>query len=233
MTRRDLALGALRLAAVGSSLALLGCGRGRSSLRYRLTVEVETPAGLKSGASVLETVFNAGNSFEFSASSATFGQAPVVEFPNGRRIFVLLSNPLGTMPLRQVLSNVLRYPELKLSADDGLIGLFDQANDALVFAVVKPADYPMMVTFDDVRKGTTVKEVDPDNLTPSIGPGYRFRRLTVQVVDADTPLTTGFEQRFPEIAGQSLPFRPMRITDLADQDVAGQLSGISFVERRK
>lgn len=188
-------------------MALLGCGRGKSSLRYRLTAEVDTPAGLKTGASVLESVFNAGNSFQFSASAGTFGQAPVVEFANGQHLFVLLSEPLGTNPLYETMFKVLEYPELRFPADLGGIEAFDHANEVLPFAVVKPADYPMMATFDDVRQVATVKEVDLDDSTSSIGAGYRFRRLTVQVVDADTPLTTGFEQQFPEIAGQDLPFR--------------------------
>ena len=52
LTRR----GAMGLLALGTGLLVSGCAliSGESTYRFRMTVEVQTPQGLKSGSSVME-----------------------------------------------------------------------------------------------------------------------------------------------------------------------------------
>ena len=64
----------------------------------------------------------------------------------------------------------------------------DGNNEERVFA-----DWPMLVTFRDVRDPTSVERVDPAALDKSFGPGVRLRRITVAVTD--DPVTTGIEKR--------------------------------------
>ena len=40
------------------------------------------------------------------------------------------------------------------------------------------ANWPLMVTFDDVADPRTVRRVDPDNLAATFGPGVELRAVT-------------------------------------------------------
>ena len=86
--------------ATGAFLVLLcGCEPGDfgssrvyfEPIRYRLTAEVQTPEGVRTGSSVIETTWDRG------LSGATVkGEAVAVDLPNGQTLFVLLrtaSNP--------------------------------------------------------------------------------------------------------------------------------------------
>tara|TARA_R110000868_G_scaffold402710_3_gene679298 strand:+ start:77513 stop:78283 length:771 start_codon:yes stop_codon:yes gene_type:complete len=178
-----------------SVLTLGGCGGNVPKLRYRLTVEVDTPNGVKTGSSVLEDAFNPGNSYEFSASRRTYGEAPTVDLGGGRYLFALLADPTYKRSMQNMISRIFDYPEYPSPVKSiKLLDRFAEANDSKPLIVIKPEDYPMLVTFDDIKNPKSVKEFDPG----------RVRRITVQVVDEDEPLTTGIEERlswlsqFPE-----------------------------------
>lgn len=196
MARRTFGRGVLGLlAGAASVLTLGGCGRKVSTLRYRLTVEVETPEGVKTGSSVLEDAFNPGNSYEFSASRRTFGEAPTVDLGGGRYLFVLLSGPTEKRSMQNMISQIFDYPEYPSPPKSiKLVDRFAEANDRRPLIVIKPEDYPGLVTFDDINNPKSVREVNAGIV----------RRITVQVVDEDEPLTTGIEERlrwlgqFPE-----------------------------------
>ncbi len=169
-----------------SVLTLGGCGGNVSKLRYRLTVEVDTPNGVKTGSSVLEEAFNPGNSYEFSASRRTYGEAPTVDLGGGKYLFALLADPTYKRSMQNMISRMFDYPEyLSPGKSIKLVDRFAEANESKPLTVIKPEDYPMLVTFDDIKNPKSVKEFDPG----------RVRRITVQVVDDDEPLTEGIEAR--------------------------------------
>jgi hypothetical protein len=68
--------------------------------RYRLTVEVETPEGLRTGSSVIQVVGDeAGKNALISPGRLTFrifGEAVAVDLPNGKKLFAVLRRPDGT-----------------------------------------------------------------------------------------------------------------------------------------
>ena len=166
MARRT--FGGLVLA--GLAAVLSGCGNS-GRLRYRITVEIETPSGLKTGSSVLE--------YEYpSKTGLSYGQSPFVDLGNGRYIFALIDQMSGPW-------GVFRYPDLQppIPRDDVPYSEFDRANDLKPFAVLKPKDYPKLVTFGDINDPKTVREVSANMV----------KRVTFQVVDEDEPLTEGIE----------------------------------------
>jgi hypothetical protein len=170
MTRRGV-LGLL-MGAFGT-LALGGCGRSQRSLRYRITVEIDTPSGLKTGSSVLENEVDSRNGL-------AFGEAPMVDLGNGRFVFALIREMYS-----MAFTILKHYKDLQppLDKSDGL--LYSAAYAAMPFATIKREDYPMLVTFDDINDPKTVREISSSSV----------RRITFQVVDPDTPLTTGIEER--------------------------------------
>ena len=99
-------LGMLGTAAVSM---LGGCSAPSSArYRFRMTVEVETPQGLKSGSSVIEVRLARGMAIGDSSgvSSGVFGEAVVVDLPDGP-LFVLLKMPDAGPPLQSVVPAAL------------------------------------------------------------------------------------------------------------------------------
>ena len=48
----------------------------------------------------------------------------------------------------------------------------------------------------------SLAEVSPDNLAARLGPGTTFGKITLEVVDPGTPLTTAVTARFPALAAE-------------------------------
>ena len=184
---------------VGGAAALLsGCGLlgGNNSYRFKMTVEVETSEGLKTGSSVYEVL--AFKTSELitggtSSDSTLKGEAVAVDVPGGRTLFALLKtvntsrhDDLAYMSMR-TLDPAFNYNRVestnRISAGDGI----KSPND------VPATDYPMLVTFGDIDDPKSVQRVDPASLAASFGPGIRLKRITVEVTDDD--VATGIEKR--------------------------------------
>lgn len=215
MARRTFGRGALVLLGGGAIMGLLGCGSGSDRrLRYKISVEADTMSGPQIGSSVVET--------DFDDNGFTFGQAPYVDLGRGQYVFALLNDPFSKKIFYRMVLNVLKYPELQPPLDpEG--HLFAQAKEKMPVGVVRREDYPMLVTFGDIDDPKTVREVD----------GSMVRRITLQVVDQDEPLTTGFEERFAEIAKRNSSFRQKKWSASMTDDVPGLLSSSHFVWRQK
>ncbi len=85
------------MAVMLGALMLSGCGLGPDEApdyRYRLTVEVDTPEGLKTGPSVIEVRQSmgrsAGTGFGEIIMRRVHGEAVSVDLPGGRTLFALL-----------------------------------------------------------------------------------------------------------------------------------------------
>lgn len=183
------------LAAV-PALALGGCGSGARTVRYRLTLEVETPEGVRSGASAMETVgqFNDGplEGLGNAASFGTRGEAAVVDLGARGILFVLLTGdparPRSGRPFG-VFSELHR----DLWSTNGIdAGAMDRMAKAQGPTIVPFSMLPMLVRFRDIADPKTVERVDPDDLAKSFGPGVRLKRATVEI--ADEAVTTAIEK---------------------------------------
>lgn len=184
---------------VGGAAALLsGCGLfGNPVYRFKMTVEVETPDGLKRGASVYAvsatnyspTIFPEAR----GRSREVVGEAVAVEVSPDKTLFALMKtvNGAGDDNLAY-LSMVTLDPAYKndwvesaqrISSGDGIRSPADVAE----------GDYPLLVTFTDIDDPRSVQRVDPANLAASFGPGIRLKRITVEVTDDD--VTTGIEKQ--------------------------------------
>ena len=79
--------------ALGLALALTSCGYRSEEFRYRMTVEVDTPQGLRTASSVIEVeVSDPGpNSLpEAGINTKVRGEAVAVDLPGGKVLFALL-----------------------------------------------------------------------------------------------------------------------------------------------
>jgi hypothetical protein len=227
MARRAFGLGFMGLLAGASSLLLFGCAK-RKQLRYRITVEIDTPNGLKSGFSVMETRQQGPQPLVPSGiggggGGGVIGEAVAVDLGDGRVIFALLSGTQGRS-IYDIVPRALNYPELKPPLSRRFEPhewqeAYDEAADVQPLAILKREDYPMLVTFDDLADPKSVKAVNPD----IIG----VRRITLHVTD--DPVTTGIEKRLEwlnhldkYLVNQSNPF-----TSNLPQEISGLRSHLN------
>ena len=214
MNRRAL----LSLLAGGAAIGMMGCsvqGESLPTYRYRLTVEVETPEGLKSGSSVIEvSTAVAGRSSiptPGAVSHRVKGEAVTVDLGTRGLLFALLRSEGDS----DWATNVVYRLSPKVPSVYDANGKFDNERDleAQFAAMLKhrepielPRTFPpvghlvdqparpLLVRFRDITDPKMVEKVDPDNLAKSFGDGVKLRRVTVQL--SDEPVTSGIEKRF-------------------------------------
>lgn len=188
--------------------------------RYRLTVEVDTPDGVRSGSSVIEVRQNmgrsAGGGFNRIVMRRVRGEAVVVELPNGQSLFALLRSEDSVewasyvMPRlapkiegeawKERLDNVLLV--------EGKVELPEQWPAR--FKIDRLSGYPMLVTFANLDDPTTVARVDPKALDASFGEGVSLRRITVELTE--DPVSARIDEILPWLADidgalKRVPFR--------------------------
>lgn len=164
-------------------LVLASCGRDYE-WHQKLAVEVETPEGLKSASSVMSArlIDTHGPFVPAEANGVSFqlsGEAIALEVSRGRYLFVLLKSVPAL--------NWLIYPRME-SVKAG--ALLEKGDDGGAGKVALPRDqYPLLVTFDDIKDPASVKRIDPANLEATFGPGYRLNGITLSLTKE--PLTKG------------------------------------------
>ncbi len=200
MTRRGVIGLTAGLAASGM---FVGCGSfGSATFRCRLTVDVQTPDGVRSGSSVLEYEVRSSGLLGTLGTQSTgrytggiiHGQAVVIDLPDGP-IFALLYGTGGsTGDMSEAILNALGGP--KITNDDLMIFARKMgARGAHYVAEIRRTvdtheripNWPMMVRFRDINDPKSVEQVGPD----AIG----VRRIWVETTR--DPVTTGIEKRFP------------------------------------
>jgi hypothetical protein len=185
---------------VGGLMAavLTSCGAGNpdATLRYRMTVTVETPKGLRQNSTVRELRFSDGGAGSFFAQSrpqiAIVGEAVAVDLPNGKTLFALLTGADGDVDYaKRIADRSGIWSEGKSLTIGPVVELWPTAPTRPQLVNTSPV--PMFVTFGDVREPTSIVEVQPSNLVASFGTGYRLKSVTAQVTDQ--PVTKGIRQR--------------------------------------
>lgn len=234
-------LSALALALLGL-LALSACGHRSETFRYRLTLEVETPQGLRSGSSVIEVrMTETGDDALIppegkGVQSRVRGEAAAVDLPDGRVLFALLRAPgyLGDAAGLPYAAFDPPRPKGNYEVIRQTQALRDMKGVAVVPRMLPPlghlperSAYPTLVTFADIDDPTSVQLVDPDDLAATFGEGTALRRITVQITD--DPVTTGIEERLPK------PIYKGFFNWDGDLDTwnAGQAIGIADFSRRE
>lgn len=188
MRRREV----MGLLAGAVAISTTGCaGPFRNRYRFKLTVEVETPEGLKSGCSVIEV----WATYNFPGSQERLwgvkGEAVAVDLPGGQTLFALLKTNahFGDMAgLSMTTLDPRFHYDVVESAER--IGRRDGIRSP---AEVAPKDYPLLVRFRSVADPASVRRVDPADLATSFGLGARLKRITIEVTD--DAVTTGIAKQ--------------------------------------
>jgi hypothetical protein len=168
--------------------------------RYRLTVEVETPEGVKTGSSVIEVRQSIGRTTMDGFGEQIYlrirGEAVAVDLPDGRTLYALLRSGGDVEWAARVIP--LLSPDAKddNSLDDFLL-LEGKQELPRRWTAQGPFNnvsaYPMMVTFGDLADPTSVELVDPDDLAATFGESVKLKRITAELTH--DPVTTGIDER--------------------------------------
>lgn len=190
----------LTLSCVALSAWLPSCrslsDEGLDAYRYRLIFEIDTPAGLRSGSSVIEVVK------PLRPGSYVRGQAVAVGLPGGQTVFVLLRSEM--MADWADKAPLPAFPSIARTGDekrDALARIEAARKSGRMplprrWELTGPKDTmdhtPYFVRFA-AQDPRTIERVDPDDLGAAFGSGVRLKGLFVEITDDE--VTTGLEKR--------------------------------------
>ena len=185
------------------ALVLAGCG-SKTSFRYKLTLSVDTPDGVKAASTVVEMKFHEVSIPERGTQTTVTGEALYLDLGPGNRPLIALigkafENPSSRRRRYWTISGPDPFFVLRLYGDE------QPAKDMLEaverFAtwrgprVIEIEDLPDLVTFTDITDPRSVKRVEPHSLATALGRDVRWKSMTLEITDE--PLSTGIEKRLP------------------------------------
>ena len=181
----------------------------RPGHKYRLTVEVETPEGLKSAKGVMAVHPDRG--YSRSGHTTTKGDAVLVDLGGGKNLVALLAHRDNTVDL-----DGMNYVALRAYKAAGQNVSFNEMSRMTGAAPVTGALIPILVSFADLSNPATARTVPPDNLAAVLGQGFRLHGMTAEVVPngiwpldfggrLGEPVTRGIEAKLPWWNGTAAP----------------------------
>ncbi|WP_333712699.1 hypothetical protein [Yoonia sp.] len=147
----------------------------------KLTVVIQTPDGVVTGSSVTQvTKIVSDGPFTLpqarGVQSELAGEAVVVEVLPGKYLFVLLKG-VDNLAFR-AFEDVIPYRR-----GSEFARWARQIARHREPGIVPPANYPMMVMFEDISDPTSVRLVAPDDLVSAFGEGVRLQEMTLMITD--------------------------------------------------
>ena len=206
--------GVLGLMAASSAGLLAGCDPfvRSSTYRFKMTVEVQTAQGMKSGSSVMQVVADKG-SFKLGDTTGNGaglrGEAVVVDLPNGP-VFALLTMGDGKGGFAGPITEALSPGAKGQSFDDmwAAVRKLAGASDGEYRGELPSSSWPIMVRFRDLNDPKSVEKVDPS----SIG----VKRIWLETTEGE--MTVGIEKRLGWLNRNSIFFEPGPGYDPYQQD---------------
>ncbi|MGO9391263.1 hypothetical protein [Rhodoblastus sp.] len=198
------------------ALALSACGGQSASYRYKLTLSLDTPDGVKTGYNVVElNYFEVGIPMR-GEPHTTRGQGIYIDLGPGRRPLIALLEHIrrANEGCKNFVCNFAPWNEDEPTFMIGrACGLHDDFMNKLHRVglsawldlhcrqpiTISTKDLPELVTFAGINDPKSVASVDPDNLAATLGPGVTWRSITIQTTDE--PLTKGIDEHLPWVRG--------------------------------
>jgi hypothetical protein len=148
----------------------------RPGHKYRLTVEVETPGGMKSASGVMAVVPDRG--YSRGGHTTTSGDALFVDLGGGKNLLALMAHRDKSLDL-----DGMNYLALRAygAAGDKRVS-FNEMSRMTGVVPVKGQLIPLLATFGDLADPGTMRDVPPDDLETVMGHGYHLQAVTVEVV---------------------------------------------------
>ena len=229
MSRHSLRIAAMALMVI----TLAGCGR-TEIYKYKLTLAVNTPNGVKRGSSVAEVEFYEVSIPARGTMHKLRGEALYLDLgPGARPLIALLTSQLHPKPERIESWTRDAGPETRLMCRlYGIAPSIHYQDDIPRLAQMygprqlAPTDLPDLVTFADINDPKSVIEVNPGDLQ-TLGPDITWNEITLE--STDEPLTTGIVQKLPWIPAYfEKNLRLDGAPDHSKRNLANTLSSFDF-----
>ncbi|MBR0872425.1 hypothetical protein JQ633_18830 [Bradyrhizobium tropiciagri] len=186
----------------------------RPGHKYRLSVEVETPDGVKSASGVLAVHPDRG--YSRGGQTRTAGDAVYVDLGGGKNLVALLAHVDKAVDKAIDLDDI-NYVALRAytAAKGGRVSFNEMSKQTGVVPVTGKL-VPVLVTFADPADPASARAVSPDDSEAALGNGFRLHGLTAEVVpngywpldfggSLGEPVTRGIRARLPWGASGSAP----------------------------
>jgi hypothetical protein len=186
----------------------------RPGHKYRLTVEVDTPEGIKSASGVMSVHPDRG--YSRRGHTATRGDAVFVDLGGGRNLVALMAHLDKTLDLDDMNYVALRAYK---AADRNVS--FNEMSRMTGAVPVTGALIPIFVTFAAPGDPATARQVAPADLETALGKEFRLHGVVAEVVPTGLwpldfggplgePVTRGIQTKLPwlksadDLAGSAL-----------------------------
>ena len=207
-------------------LFLTGCGRPTYTYRYKLTLAVDTPDGVKEASTVVQKHIYSVSFPHSGIRLATTGQSLYLDL-GPRPLVALLTRRVRGNAVEGYGGGVIRevyggQSEWQDGRNPGLAALIkNRGARALMISQL-----PELVTFADPVRPDSVMAVDPNNLEASFGPGVEWHRMTIEITDE--PITAGLEKKLPWLNTIGGNYLDGRISSYANGALANKLQTSAF-----
>jgi hypothetical protein len=148
----------------------------RPDHKFRLTVEVDTPDGIRLAGNVLAVHPDRG--YARGGSTQTKGDAVAVDLGSGRRLVALLAH----RDERGINLDEINYAAVRAFNAAGQRAVFRQMDKVQGSVPVTGTVMPLLAVVTDAANPASMREVAPDTIGAALGPGYRLKGISVEVV---------------------------------------------------
>ena len=173
----------------------------RPGHKYRLTVEVETPEGVKSASGVMAV--HPDQSYSRGGRTSTRGDAVYVDLGGGKNLVALLAHIDKSVEFDDI-----NYVALRAYKTAGRSVSFNEMSRLTGMVPVKGTVIPVFVTFADPADPRTARMVPPDGIEAALGKGIQLHGISAEVVPNGVwpldfggplgePVTRGIEAKLP------------------------------------
>ena len=165
---------------------IVGCLLGAGSIayreifpsgmwRYKITVNIESPEGTKSGSAIREVRLKRNlakilNPDVSSVDIDTFGEAVVINLGENKFLFSIISNEfLDAFPEGSTLNNKIKlYNDLPINEPKP----------------IRVDDYPWFVNFEKLDDPTSIRTINSSNISNIFGQGFSIKSVVIEKTDA-------------------------------------------------
>ncbi|QIO33607.1 hypothetical protein [Bradyrhizobium sp. 1(2017)] len=194
-------LGLLALLVGGDQIRI-----NRPDHKYRLTVEVTTPDGIKTGSGILAVVPD--RNYNRSGRTTMRGEAVLVDLGRGKNLVALLAHRQDA----KLDLDDINYVALRAyGAARGSRVSFKDISRQTGIVPVQGELIPVLVSFGDLKDPKSARLVASDHAGAVLGDGYAIAGLSAEVVPngfwpidfggaLGEPVTRGLEARLPWLA---------------------------------
>ena len=147
----------------------------RPGHKYRLTVEVETPQGIKSASGVMAV--HPDRSYSRGGHTQTKGDAVLVDLGGGKNLVALLAHIDQTVDL-----DGMNYVALRAFRATGRNVSFNEMSRLTGAVPVTGALIPVLVSFTGLGNPGSARTVPPGDLAAVLGNGFKLHGISAEVV---------------------------------------------------